>query len=308
LLFVLPLYGLLGTYFLQRNIDNAHGQYVLHRQVLQGEALGAYQYSMTVHDHVLDAMFRLAPRHTEMWFAACYTVYYAAGLTLFLLALFATCRRLTDDITSSIVCLYVVAIWPLFLYDQPYHPQDPWTAFIAILVVRTQFASRSRAPYFLLLLMGSFATEKLVFFPLSRAVADFLKRRKLSWIGVEFLLGTLLSVAGQLIFRFHYGVRPVGVGSLRYNLSYFHHYLFGLVVTQGIAIYYLLRGRSVRPEFWGLMVQTPAWLVLYLFLNGFIFEFRAIFLVAMAYSTPLMAMFVADAFGLTLPQRTVEAR
>lgn len=290
LVVLVPLGSQFATYFFPHNFTYARRQFELHQQVLAGTAMAAYQYQNPVHDAILEGIFRLSPRRTADVFSLCYMAYYAVGLVAFLTALFGVCHLFAGLGPSVMACIYYVSIIQMFWYDNWYHPGDPWGAFLAVLLVRSLFRD-GLASYYILLLASGFVWEKHVFFPLAKVVVDRASGQGRAAIARNFVFGSALAATGQVTFRLYYGSHPAGVGSLAENLRNFPLYMLGLAVTQGLAIYSFVRFRRELPTtFLGLLLQTPAWLLLYLGLNGYIFEHRAIHFVAIAYAAPLMAI------------------
>ncbi len=286
----LPLLGLLASCFVFRNLWDDR-KLELHNQVLSGTAPTVGQFQLPVHEVVLEGLLRLAPRRSSGWLSLLYVLYYSAGALLLFEALYRLCLRSAGVVASTAACLYYVALMPMFWYDNWYHPSDPWGALISVLLVRQLFNPKPTAAYYGLLLLSGFVWDKSVFFPLSRAASDVLSGRPKGRLVAQFLLGSLLAGFGQFFFRWYYGFRPAGIGSFAQTLSHLHMYFFGLCVVQGPAIYYFLRNyRRLPNEYAGLMLQIPAWLALYVAMNGYIWEYRAIFYVSITYSAPLVAM------------------
>ncbi len=286
----LPLLGILATYFLHKNLwDERHLE--VHQKVLNGTSRGATQYQLPVHEVILEGFFHLTPRRSPGWFSLLYFLYYSTGLILFFESLYRMCLRNAGVLASCAASLYYVAIMPMVWYDCWHSPNDPWGAFLSVLLVRRLFDPKPTASYYSILLVSGFVWDKSVFFPFSRAVADFLTGKRKTRILSELMFGCLLAACGQVFYRWYYGYHPAGVGSLYQNLRYFHLYLLGLLVFQGLPIYYFFQNcRRLPSQFVGLMLQIPAWLLLYLTMNGFIWEYRALFFVSITYSAPLLAM------------------
>ncbi|MFO0949807.1 MAG: hypothetical protein U0835_01375 [Isosphaeraceae bacterium] len=291
LVLYLPLIGLLATVFVDRSLWDPRSL-DMHQKVLAGTAPNVAQFQLPAHEVVLDLIFRLSPRRSSGIFSLLYIAYYGLGLILFFEALYRTCARHAGAAASLMAGLYYVATVPMLWYDNWYHPSDPWGALLSIFLVRKMFDPSPTRSYYGLLLLSGFVWDKSVFFPLSRAASDLIGGRSKTRVVAEFALGSALAAAGQLAFRWYYGYQAAGVGSLAQNLRNLHLYLLGLAVFQGPAIVYLFRNlRRTPAPFLGLMAQTPAWLALYFAMNGYIWEFRAIFLVSVAYAAPIVAMF-----------------
>jgi hypothetical protein len=259
--------------------------------VMRGIAPDATQYQLPLHDAILDGLFDLAPQRSANWFAIVYFFYYSTGLILFFEQLYRLCHRHAGVLASCAAVLYYVALMPLLWHDSVYHPSDPWGALVTVWLVGKLFDPAPTVSYHGILLVSGFVWDKSVFFPFSRAVGDWLAGRRKGRILLELALGCLLAGLGQAFYRWCYGQHAAGVGSLSQNVRYFYIYLFGLLVFQGPAIYYFCRNyRRLRVPFLGLLLQTPAWFLLYLALNGCTWEYRASFFVSVTYCAPLLAM------------------
>ena len=268
----------------------------LHQEVLANQALAAYQYQMYIHDQIMEVVFQAMPQQSDHWFALTYMLYYGTGLVIFLLVLFRFCSRIADTSSALVACLYLVAVLPIFWYDNYYHPGDPWGALLAVLLVQCVLLGYRNWRYYGLLLLSGFVWEKCVLLPFSVAVADYLQgERPRRTIAKQFAVALLCAVIGQILLRLLLGTNRGWAGTtLAYNISKLYMYVWGMAVVFGLPIWYTLRCPQKIPLILrALVAQFPVWLAIYLVFNGVIKEMRSI-LVMVSYTWPILALAMQD--------------
>ncbi len=268
-------------------------QWAVHRRVLAGEEVAPSQYQMYVHDQVLEALFRHVPGRTAARFAAVHVAYYAAGMFVFMGLLYRLCLRYSAPGAVG-ACLYLVACFPVFWYDNHYHPGDPWGAALAVLLVESVLDGRRGAGYLGLLLVSGFVWEKHVFLPVSVAAAEWLRRdgrRTTAGIVGEMIAACAFAGAGQIVLRMWLGTaRAWGGPTLTENLASVPLYLAGVAVVFGPALAFQI----TRPQRTPLVIRTltaqlPFWMAIYLVFGGWVCEMRGI-LVLVPYTWPAAAL------------------
>ena len=143
----------------------------LNQSVLQNTAANYYQFQMYLQAPLLDWLWKLLPRQTFPSFSLLYAAYYAAGACGFLWALYGLCRRVASPPASALACLYLAALYPMFWYDNFFHPSDPWGAWLTTALVGLVLTGKQESLlYYAGLLASGFVWEKSI--PLVMAAHD----------------------------------------------------------------------------------------------------------------------------------------
>ncbi len=267
----------------------AADQLELHRQVLAGTAQSPYQYQMYFIERPLETLFRLLPRQDAPSFARLYQAVYGLGLLVFLVLLFRLCLRFGPPAAAAMAVLYLVALLPLFWYDNYYHPSDPWGAALAVILIARILDRRPWTALLIPLLASSLLWEKAVLLPVCLFIGGFLEgERKLPQLlrsGAVTALLCLAAVAGQLYTRW---ISRGSVGtwdgvSLATNLAAIPLYLAGMAVVFGPALTGLGRHfRQIPPPLRVLALQIPLFIPIYLVMGGVLAELRGVLILVPA--------------------------
>lgn len=259
----------------------------LNQSVLNGTAENYYQFQMYLQAPLLDRLWRSLPSQSYPSFSLLYVAYYSAGACGFLFALYRLCRRVASTSAAAFACLYLVALYPMFWYDNYFHPSDPWGAMLAAVLVGQALDGEDEKPaYFFLLLVSGFLWEKAVFLPLSTALARALAPRKPR---LPRLLGmTALALAagavGQIVPRVHYGLdRAWDLAPLAIDWAQAPDMLLKAAALFGAPLAFLLaRPRAAPLAVRCAALQLPLLMVCYAWVyrsvvaGGFLYPFKEI--------------------------------
>jgi hypothetical protein len=290
----------------QRSLNMAAEQLEACRQVLNTTTMKVLETRMWPHAKIMYWLFSLRSDRSPHAFAQAFTFYNGLGTVLFVMLLFRLCRRVASANASTLACLYLVALYPIMLFDNYFQPGDPWGAMLAVLMVEVLLTDRSRGWYYVLLLISGVAWEKALLLPFSVALFDLKSGRKLLGVVGGTILGVVLAMAGQLSIRFALHVNDLAWASVSvmdnvWQLPKFFlraGALYGIQVVHEITEY-----RRIPFLFTALMLQFLVWPFLYFTVGGNIGEMRGL-LIMVPYTWPVLAMFFDKISGQT-PQEIV---
>jgi hypothetical protein len=268
--------------------EESFGIYNLNDEVLRGVAASPYQYQMYFLAPALKRMssgteflLRMVGKavQPESAFAFTYWLFYSFGSLIYLTLLFRLCASIATGLSAAIACMYLVAIYPLFWYDNYYHPSDSYGLFLAVMIVDRLLRRGTDLGYFLLLFVSGFLWEKHVFIPACFAVAGLLGRKRLGPLIVPTIAGTAVAAFGPVFVRLFNGVSREWSGEyFPYSLRGLRWWLLWAVALYGIQIYWTIkRSDTIPPLFRALALQFFIWPPAYIIINGVIREMRATF-------------------------------
>jgi hypothetical protein len=272
-------------------------------------ALGLNQ---SVVEHVptyyLNQMFYVSPILDSAWkslchipffaarkvnaFAFTYYCFYTLGILIFLTINFRNCLHLTGDRLATLVSmLYLVALFPLFWYDNFFHPSDPYGCIFAALITSCLIDDRYDWRYYLPLLVSGFVWEKHAFVPLIVFLADCLShvpwKEKLS----RLVFGAICAGFGQVLVRVLVPGHRVWAGDpFIQNMHGIPRYVILMAVLFGVQIWASCKGDARIPKILRLMsLQWIIWPILYLAAGGVLAEMRGM-MIMVPLSWPLLAV------------------
>jgi hypothetical protein len=289
--------------------QSASRQYILNDRVMKGTAPAPYQYQMWLIAPVLkaasDQVIRVTYTVTEKVVPAdeaislVYFLFYHLGTVLFFIAFFRLCASVASENAAAITCLVLAAVYPVFWYDNFYHPSDPYGCLLAVWIVGGLLKRGPDAMYYILLFLSGFLWEKHVFIPVSVALAALLDKKPIVPTLLAAVAGTAVAAVGSLLPRYliYPGPREWAGAKAIENLQGLHQYLIWVGILYGIALWRILRRPgSVPTLFRGMAIQFLIWPPLYFVLGGVLKEMRGI-IIMIPLLWPVLAMSIRDQLG-----------
>jgi len=294
----LHLRSVQDAFGLQFNLKSAQDAFVLHGNVLAGRAPSPYQCQMWVHSLAVEILARVFDGSPLRAFSRAYTLYTALGWLLALGAAHRLARRWVHPSTAVIACLALAASLPLFVFDNYFHPGDPWGLFLAFLVLENAVSGKKTHTALYLFLSG-FLWEKHLLFPFSLALAQWMKGRG-GWREAlrDLAVNLPLAAFGQVLFRFQFGssLSLDGATVGWDNLGQMPWHFLWAFVLWGPAAFAATRRWGRLPVLWVcLALQYPLFLAVFLAL-GHAREMRS-YLVLVAFLWPLTCLGWGDFIG-----------
>jgi hypothetical protein len=284
--------------------DASSRQYALNEEVLRGAAAAPYQFQM----YFLAPLLKQASLETQLLlrtglgksvrdesaFALTYWLFYSVGSFIFLTALFRYCASLSTDLSAAVACMYLVALFPLFWFDNYYHPSDPYGLFLTVLIVGRLLRRGTDWGYFVLLFVCGFFWEKHVFIPICYAIAALFERKRVAPLILPTIAGTALAAFGQLFARFLNAAPREWSGEFfPYNLKGLPWWFIWTCIVYGIQIYWTVtRSETIPPLFRAFALQFFIWPPIYIFMNGVVHETRGTFIMV-ALTWPVLSIAIS---------------
>jgi hypothetical protein len=285
---------LIYAVLLQRSAEMASQQLAHCIQILDNAPGRLLETRMWPHAIIIYWLFSLISNPSPHAFAQIYTLYYGIGTVLFVLLLFRLCRRVASTLASTFACLYLIALYPLMLFDNYFQPGDPWGTMLAVLMVEVLLANRSRAWFYFLLLLSGIVWEKAVLLPFSVAIFDLKSRKKLISVIGTTILGVILAIAGQMAIRFalHQNDLAWSNVDILENIAQLPPFFLRVATLYGMQMIYIItQYRKVLFLFTALMLQFLVWPFIYFIMGGNIAEMRGL-LIMVPYTWPVLAIFI----------------
>lgn len=291
----------------------------LTQQVLQGTAQSPYQFQMYVSARVvsgiavvmrppIEAVLRRPISDGEAVDIG-YWLFYNGGTVLFLIATMRVCALVAGDLAAAIACLFLVGVYPLFWFDNEFHPSDPYGCLLAALVMERLVRKGTDGGYVALLFLSGFFWEKHLFIPLCVAVLQLLQRRPFLKITLTAAVGLGASMIGQIIPRLLYpGPRAwAGWQTFSENMVGIRWFLLWAAILYGFQLWAVFRRGPLVPTIWRVMtLQFLVWPVVYLVKGGIIGEMRAT-MIMVPLTWPILALVINEALGRKAPSVGAEA-
>lgn len=293
----------------------------LNQAVLAGAADNYYQFQMYLQAPLLDWLWWRLPSQSYPSFSLLYVAYYGAGACGFLFFLFRLCRRLASPAASAFACLYLVALYPMFWYDNYFHPSDPWGALLTAAAIGLILDGEDEKPlYFGALLLTGFLWEKTLFLPLSAGLARLLgssKPRPYARVLALTALATAAGALGQILPRVLYGMnRAWDLAPLAFDPTEAPDMLLKAAALFGAPLaYQALYRKDIPLAVRCLSLQLPILMLCYILVyrsvvaGGFLYPFKEIrgLIVLVPCLWPALAMGLDRLFAVTSRQQHVPA-
>jgi hypothetical protein len=282
----------------------------LTRQVLDGTAKSPYQDQMYVTARVVQGIASAMQPVIEVVLhrpildvtavALGYWLFYFVGAVLFLMVLMRLCALVAGDLGAALACLFLAAVYPIFWFDNIFHPSDPYGCLLAALLMDRLVRRGPEWMYWLLLFVSGFVWEKHVLIPLCVGVWQLSERRPLVKTVFQAGLAVAVSAAGQILPRILYPAPWMSV-TVAQNLPQIPGFLLWTGALFGFQIFAVLRRGRFVPAIWrAMMLQLLIWPPAYLILGGILIEMRGR-IIQVPLTWPILALVIADAFGRKAP-------
>jgi hypothetical protein len=279
---------------LQHCSDRASEQLILCWQVLDNSEVSSLHTRMWPHAKIIYWLFSLQSDQTPHAFAQAFTLYYGLGTVMFVMLLFRLCRRVASIIASTLACIYLIALYPIMLFDNYFQPGDSWGAMLVVLMVEILLTDRARGWYYFLLLLSGIVWEKTLLLPFSVALFDLKSGRKIIYVIGGTILGVILAIAGQVVLRL--ALHKIDIAWLHIsrmdNLLQIPQFTLRVAAIYGMQLFYeITRYRRISFLFIALTLQLLVWPFVYFIMGGRIAEMRGL-LIMVPYTWPVLAMFI----------------